>query len=453
MIRPPAENTITLTEELHALLRFGASMLRAGDTAFRVRQWMGVIARAMGVDALSVRVALGSIEASARCGDQHATLVNEVGPPGINVWRLGALEHLARTAAPGVTAFELARQLAAIEAEPPLYSIVQTAAAVGVASGAFSYLNGGSALEVLAAVAGGGTGQWLRSVLFARRLNQYAVTALCAVVASGLYCLITAMAPVLGLHAPDHAAGFISAVLFMVPGFPLVAALLDLLQHQTIAGITRLAYGTMLMLAGAFGLCIVAAAAGLTAATPPPPQLSELTTLLLRAAASFAGGCGFAILYNSSPRTVLAVGLLALVGNELRLALHDAGMTLAPATFVGAFAVGLMASLARSHVHEPRIALTVPGIIIMVPGTYAFQTIVLFDQGDMLAAIQAAALGGFIVGAMALGLAAARFVSERGWIVEFLSTRATMRDPRSAPGGRPSPAAISRCSQGGEANW
>jgi uncharacterized membrane protein YjjB (DUF3815 family) len=153
-------------------------------------------------------------------------------------------------------------------------------------------------------------------------------------------------------------------------------------------------------------------------APPPPPEFGETLTLLLRAIASFAGGCGFAILYNSSPRTVLAVGALALVGNELRLALHDAGMTLAPATFLGALAVGLMASLARPRLHEPRIALTVPRIIIMVPGTYAFQTVVLFDQGDMLAAMQAAVLGGFVVGAMALGLAAARFATERGWMVE-----------------------------------
>jgi uncharacterized membrane protein YjjB (DUF3815 family) len=50
----------------------------------------------------------------------------------------------------------------------------------------------------------------------------------------------------------------------------------------------------------------------------------------------------------------------------------------------------LLASLARHRLHEPRIALTVPGIIIMVPGMYAFQTIVLFDHGDMLAAIRAA---------------------------------------------------------------
>ena len=82
------------------------------------------------------------------------------------------------------------------------------------------------------------------------------------------------------------------------------------------------------------------------------------------------------------------------------------------------FVVGLLASLARPRLHEPRIALTVPGIIIMVPGTYAFQTVVLFDQGDTLAAMQAAVLGGFVVGAMALGLAAARFVSDRGWVFE-----------------------------------
>ncbi len=408
----------TLTDALECLLRFGASMLRAGDTAFRVREWMGVIARAMGLDALSVQVALGGITATARRGDERATLVNEIGPPGINAWRLGALEHLARTSKPGMTPRDLAVGLAAVEAEAPLYSIAQTVAAVGAASGAFSYLNGGGMLEVIAAVVVGGAGQGLRSLLLYRRLNQYAVTALCAVVGSGVYCAIAAASTGAGLGAARHAAGFISSVLFLVPGFPLVAALLDLLQHQTVAGITRLAYGTMMLLAAAFGLCIVAAAADLTTAPPPPLQLGELPTLLLRAVASFVSGCGFAILYNSSPRTVLAVGGLALVGNELRLVLHDAGMTLAPATFLGALAVGLLASLARHRLHEPRIALTVPGIIIMVPGMYAFQTIVLFDQGDMLAAIRAAVLGGFVVGAMALGLAAARFVSERKWMIE-----------------------------------
>ena len=201
--------------------------------------------------------------------------------------------------------------------------------------------------------------------------------------------------------------------------FPLVASLLDLLQHQTVAGIVRLTYGTLILLAAAFGLSVVAAIAGLTAgAAASAPHGIELAPLLWRAVASFVGGCGFAVLYNSPARTVLVVGILSLLGNELRLALHDLGMALPPATFLGALAVGLLASLARAALREPRIVLTVPGIIIMTPGIYAFQTIVMLNQGDILAAIQAGTVCGFIVGAMAMGLAAARFISERRWIVE-----------------------------------
>jgi len=218
---------------------------------------------------------------------------------------------------------------------------------------------------------------------------------------------------------PSDAVGFISSVLFLVPGFPLVASLLDLLQHQTVAGVARLFYGMLILLAAAFGLSLVAAVAGLTSVpAASPPHGIELVPVLWRAVASFAGGCGFAILYNSSARTVLAVGLLSLLGNDLRLVLHDLGMALPPATFFGAFAVGLLASLARATVRDPRIALTVPGIIIMTPGIYAFQTIVLLNQSDILAAIQAGAVCCFIVGGMAMGLAAARFISERRWIIE-----------------------------------
>jgi len=186
-----------------------------------------------------------------------------------------------------------------------------------------------------------------------------------------------------------------------------------------VAGISRLAYATLVLSAAAFGLSCVAAIAGLTPTSPiAVTHAADVLTLALRAVASFAGGCGFAVLYNSSLRTVFAVGCLAVLGNELRLSLHDFGMQLPPATFLGALAVGLLASLVRSRLHEPRIALTVPSIIIMTPGIYALDTVVFFNQGDVLAAIEAGATCGFIVGAMAMGLAAARFISDRKWLVE-----------------------------------
>ncbi|HSY88852.1 MAG TPA: threonine/serine exporter family protein, partial [Verrucomicrobiae bacterium] len=347
-----------LGEALDELLRFGAMALRSGATAFRVREWMGAIARGMGIDSLAVHISLGAMTASLRRGRTSATLASEVAPIGINAWRIGALEKLAVAAEAGILPVGLRARLDAIEAVPAIHGLLTTALGVAAASGAFSYINGGGPAEVLGSMVAGGIGQTLRSLMLRRHLNQYAVTAICAVLATSIFCVILELIQAAGFPTPGHAAGFISSALFLVPGFPLVAALLDMLQHQINASLSRLAYGVAVLMAAAFGLSLVAAVAGLTAEPPPPLETSEAATLLLRAIASFAGGCGFAILYNSSWRTVLAVGCLAVVGNEIRLALFDAGMALAPATLFGALAVGLLGSAIGSRLHEPRMVLT-----------------------------------------------------------------------------------------------
>jgi len=413
-----ADEEAGLSEALDGLLRFGAMAVRSGATAFRVREWMGAIARGMGIDSLAVHISLGAMTATLRRGGASATRASEVAPIGINAWRIGTVEKLSLAAEAGISPAGLKARLDAIEAVPAIHGLLTTALGVAAASGAFSYVNGGGPVEVLGSMAAGGIGQTLRSLMLRRHLNQYVVTAICAVIATSIFCLILVVIQAAGFPTPGHAAGFISSALFLVPGLPLVAALLDLLQNQINASLSRLAYGMAVLMAAAFGLSLVAAIAGLTTEPPPPLETSEALTLLLRGVASFAGGCGFAILYNSSWSTVLAVGCLAVAGNELRLALFDAGMGLAPATLFGTLAVGLLASVIRPLLHEPRMALTVPGIIIMIPGTYAFQTIVMFNQGDIQGALHAAVLGGFVVGAMALGLAASRFIAERQWLVE-----------------------------------
>ena len=192
-----------------------------------------------------------------------------------------------------------------------------------------------------------------------------------------------------------------------------MAALLDLVQYQTTAALTRLIYGVMLFLAATFGLSIVVGIAGTSIAHQSGIELAYPLELLLRAVASFVGGCAFAMLFNCPVRSVVSVGVVATIANELRLILHDAVMMLAPATFLGALAVGLMASLIHQRLGVPRITLTVPGIIIMVPGVFAFEMIVFFNRGQMLEALQASASCGFVLGAMAMGLAAARLLDGR----------------------------------------
>lgn len=409
---------LSLTSNLNLLLRLGAMMLRAGATAFRVRQSIQRCAGCLGIDAVSMHINLNAIYLSGSQDRENIALIKEVGSTGVNAERLCKMADLVRTFSSNMNPQDLANRLDAIENERPGYSILQTGIAVGAACGAFAVLNGGTGLEALAACLGGWAGQTLRSLLARQRWNQYAVSALCAVLASSIYCLLAVLMVQAGFGVPRHTVGFISSVLFLVPGFPLITALLDLLQHEMTAALTRLTYASMLMLSVALGLSFVISFVGFSTVPSPPQELSLPILLLVRAIFSFVAGSGFAILFNCSVKNVLFVGLLSMVGNEFRLALRDADWGLPLATFAGAFAVGVMASLTRGRSRVPRITLTVPGVIMMVPGLYAFDALVLFNHGEITSAIRATVLFCFGVGAMAMGLAAARFVTQPEWLKE-----------------------------------
>lgn len=406
------------TGRLEELLRFGSLMLSAGETAFRVRRSMGAIARGLGLEGLSVQLGPRNIVASGGRNGETVTLVRDVDVPSVNTERLGALEALVRKGPLYMNSHEFAAKLAAIESAPPRYSIAQISVAVGVACAAFALLNGESWVEVAACSIGGLVGQGLKSFLLCRRFNQYAATALCAVVASALYCVASALAHGAGLGGGRSNVGLVSSVLFLVPGFPLVTAVLDQLQRETAAAVTRLAYAMMFVLTAAVGLSVVIALVGFSIELSPQHTFVKPLTILWWAVASFTGGCGLAILYNGTWRNVLYVGIIALIGNELRLLLHDRGVSLPLATFLGALAVGLTASVAGRWTREARVALTVPAAVMMVPGLYALETLVYFDRGEILQGLSAAVLGGFVIGSIAFGLAAARFISQPEWLRE-----------------------------------
>src|SRR5258707_10543615 len=160
-----------LAEALEVLLRFGTLMLRAGDTAFRVRDSMGMLATNMGIESLSLHITINGMTATVRRNGEQVTLANEVSPPGINAWRIGALERLARTRRPDLAPKDLAADLDAIETVPPIHSIITVALAIGLAPGAFSYLNGGDMPGTGAAIATVGLGQDSRRLMLHRHLN------------------------------------------------------------------------------------------------------------------------------------------------------------------------------------------------------------------------------------------------------------------------------------------
>jgi uncharacterized membrane protein YjjP (DUF1212 family) len=330
----------------------------------------------------------------------------------VNAARIADLKQLARAAGPQTSPTQIEAGLNKIESAPPLRSGAQICAAIALASGSFAFLNGAGAVEVSAAAIGGGAGQWLRHRLHHRQLNHYGTAALAAIVASGTYVVIAAAAKMLGFGFGHYSIGFIASVLFLVPGFPLIAALFDLLHLQTVPAMSRLAYGLMILLAAAVGLSVVIAVAQVDLWRPPPLAMPYPLQLLLRAAASFIACSAFSLSFNTPPRIVIGAGLLAMAANSFRLALLDMGLLPAPAAFCSALIIGLVALIVDRRFEVPRMAMTVAPIVIMIPGLYAFETIALFNDGQTLEALQSATLCSFVIGALAMGLAAARILKD-----------------------------------------
>ena len=92
--------------------------------------------------------------------------------------------------------------------------------------------------------------------------------------------------------------------------------------------------------------------------------------------------------------------------------------------FVGALLAGLLAAGWRSSVRRgwlpryldyPRICLTVPSIVIMVPGMYLYRAMFHLGQFDTQLALDWAFRAFMVIVCLPIGLAMARVITDKSW--------------------------------------
>lgn len=143
-------------------------------------------------------------------------------------------------------------------------------------------------------------------------------------------------------------------------------------------------------------------------------HMNPLLHLVLRIIASFCGVFGFSIMFNSSVSMASTAAFIGAAANTLRLELVDfTGMPAAAAAFIGALTAGLLASLIKKSHGYPRISLTVPSIVIMVPGLYLYRAIYNFGIMSLYEAVSWFSAAIMIIIALPLGLIFARILTDR----------------------------------------
>ncbi len=417
----PDDEELDLIRRSGVVLRVGRLSLSSGTGSYRVKASMARVAAALGIDRHEAHVTLTEITTTSHRGRSFRTEVLEVRNIGVNTDRLAELEWLAQRveAREGWTVEEVLDEVDAIERKQPLYPVVLNALWAAIACAAFAFLNSGGPVEILGAFVGAFLGQGLRRIALHRGFNQFGVAMVAAAVASGAFLGFVELVHLAGLTTGVHEAGYASAALFLVPGFPLVTGALDLAKLDFSAGLARLTHAVMILISAAFSVWAVSIIVGLSPDPPQPVALGAVALVLLRAVASFVGVLGFALMFNSPWRMALVAALVATVPNVLRIAgvehLHWPPQAAAAAA---ACLVGLLAAWIAPRLNIPRITVYVPAVTIMVPGVPAYRAVFYLSNGDITNAMSYGVTAALIVAALAIGLGIARMLTDREWGLE-----------------------------------
>lgn len=87
---------------------------------------------------------------------------------------------------------------------------------------------------------------------------------------------------------------------------------------------------------------------------------------------------GFAILFNVPKRTLFTIAILAALGGSCKLILMQFGIHIIVGSLVGATLIGLLSIPAAHGKHAPPLVFSIPAVIPMIPGAFAYKAMLGF---------------------------------------------------------------------------
>ena len=405
-----------LIEKASVIGRVGLIMLSCGTGAWRVRTSMNRLSKELHVTC-TVDVGLMSIEFNCFDGKDCVSQSLSIANTGVNTSKLYRMEQFVDNFPKEdahLTGEEIHKRLDEIEKIHTLYSPVKLGLAAALACCGFTFLLGGGPIEMLFAFIAAGVGNIVRTKLIKHHFTLFLNIAASISIACLVYAICFNVAESVFGIAHVHEAGYICSMLFIIPGFPFITSGIDLAKLDLRSGLERLTYSIIIILVATMFAWIMALLLKLQPQDFTTIHMSKILLLVLRIITSFCGVFGFSIMFNSSIPMAATAACIGAVANTLRLELIDfTHMPYSVAAFIGALTAGLLASFIKSNNGYPRISLTVPSIVIMVPGLYLYRAIYNFGIMSLTEAVSWFSLAIMIIMALPLGLIFARILTDK----------------------------------------
>ena len=407
-----------LVERAAIVGRIGLMMLSYGTGAWRVRDSMNTVARTL---KMTCSVDIGLVSLEYTCMDAHHSYTQAISLPStsVNTTKLSQMERFIKEFDQNgseMTIGEIHSRLEEIAHSKGNCAPYQVGLAAALACSAFVFLLGGGPVEMFCSFIGAGLGNYVRRKMIDHHITLFAGVAVAVAVACLSYLLALSLMQLTFNVSSRHEAGYIGAMLFIIPGFPFITSGLDISKLDMRSGLERMTYAIAIITVATLVGWIVALMVNLRPENFQALPLSALMLFLLRLPASFCGVFGFSIMFNSTPKMAAIAGCIGAIANTLRLELTDlTGIPAGAAAFLGALVAGLLASIVKRKIQYPQISITVPSIVIMVPGLYMYRA--MYNIG--LTSISIGTLwmtkALMIVVFLPMGLIAARILTDSKW--------------------------------------
>lgn len=406
-----------LVAQSAVVMKLGLLLLKSGASAYRVKNSMARLARAVGLEEHRSQVTFTEITTTSYAIGNFRTEIAEQRAMGISAYRIDLLSDFVSSLPERITPREAEKEIDRIEKLPHLYTRWMLTLAAAFACAGFAFLNNGGLVECAVVFLAAGMGQFLRASLMKREVNHLVIWFLCGVLAAGFYIGAIFSLVATGLETADHMVGFISAVLFLVPGFPLVTGMLDLARFDFSAALSRLTYVGLLLVSASAAIWLLAMIFELPLKVAEPLPINPVLHYSLRVASSFIAAYGFAMLFSAMPLSAMWAGLIAGIINPLRILMTDLGLAPQLSVFLASLLAALLAEIiAPLHRHRfSRISLSVPAVVTMVPGVTFYRSMANMSNGDLTQAATGIVEVLLIFFAIGMGLVASRFVMDKNW--------------------------------------
>ena len=127
------------------------------------------------------------------------------------------------------------------------------------------------------------------------------------------------------------------------------------------------------------------------------------------------------MLFNAGTKASLLAAVVGALANTGRLVLIDLHVPWQLAVGLAAVMIGLLAQLFVSRVSLSRVALSVPAVVIMIPGVPFYRAISALNNQTVEANVAVGQAAGnltevfFVITAIGVGLAIARILTDHNW--------------------------------------